>query len=596
MWSMSEDLAASGASEGERPGERTPAKYNPWTKEEDERLKQLVEEHGAKNWGKIAEELPGRTGKSCRLRWVNQLREDIKTGPFTPEEDETILQAHAQHGNKWTTIAQLLPGRTDNAVKNRWNSTLRKRLEDQQRQEQQLRFAAALAVVASSGLLSSGTGAGPSVPVAPPSPGLHFPPQEHPQVTACSPLPRSATPPQELAIPSVSSLQQVLQLQLLQELQSAQPLTDTLQKLQLLQALQQTLHRSATPTTAPQDIGPLVGPGPSSFPPSPLTPRPPPVTQTAPADLLSIEGPLSLEQILHQSLQHNLHQYVATGTVPHQLQLLPQGGTPTTMATLGSWGPPAPLVLGGTGPPSTAPLLLSLPSLSNLQSLTTEALHLAAMDFAPEMSDAYSTASTLPPLSAFVSPLMAGLSARGEEPKTRLGELQQVKRPRVGDSTWLEAGPSSAPWPHLELPPMDMMALGSLGLCSPGNITEAMIPQLLYPTMGTSWPLHLGGTGGPFTRHRDLPDLLVSSGLPGGTAVSSPPLGSPHLVHSPDFDLEGPGLPLGPSFETLSACPNTMRSFLFPSEFDLQRLEAEGATGEGGKGSEGEQEQSGKAL
>ncbi|WOL10126.1 Myb-related protein Myb4-like [Canna indica] len=69
-----------------------------------------------------------RCGKSCRLRWTNYLRPDIKRGPFTPDEQKSIIQLHAIVGNKWSTIAAQLPGRTDNEIKNFWNTHLKKRL------------------------------------------------------------------------------------------------------------------------------------------------------------------------------------------------------------------------------------------------------------------------------------------------------------------------------------------------------------------------------------------------------------------------------------------------------------------------------------
>ncbi|GIL50029.1 hypothetical protein Vafri_6356 [Volvox africanus] len=99
----------------------------PWTPEEDEVLRGLVLTHGARNWTKLAECIPGRSGKSCRLRWLNQLSPLVRSGPFTPEEDAIILWAQLQYGNKWASICKHLPGRTDNHVKNRWNCTLKKR-------------------------------------------------------------------------------------------------------------------------------------------------------------------------------------------------------------------------------------------------------------------------------------------------------------------------------------------------------------------------------------------------------------------------------------------------------------------------------------
>ncbi|URE49198.1 Myb-like DNA-binding domain [Musa troglodytarum] len=100
-----------------------------WTKEEDEKLISYIRAHGEGCWRSLPKAAGLlRCGKSCRLRWINYLRPDLKRGNFTAEEDELIIKLHGLLGNKWSLIAGRLPGRTDNEIKNYWNTHIKRKL------------------------------------------------------------------------------------------------------------------------------------------------------------------------------------------------------------------------------------------------------------------------------------------------------------------------------------------------------------------------------------------------------------------------------------------------------------------------------------
>lgn len=112
--------------------EDTEPRKGPWTVQEDMQLVRYIRLHGEGRWPFLAKAAGlKRTGKSCRLRWINYLRPDLKRSKISPEEERLIIELHGHWGNRWSRIAQKLPGRTDNEIKNYWRTRIQRKLNRQ---------------------------------------------------------------------------------------------------------------------------------------------------------------------------------------------------------------------------------------------------------------------------------------------------------------------------------------------------------------------------------------------------------------------------------------------------------------------------------
>ncbi|KAF6168175.1 hypothetical protein GIB67_011560 [Kingdonia uniflora] len=123
---VSDDGSSGGGSSGGGGG--SGLRKGPWTAAEDAILMEYVKKHGEGNWNAVQKNSGlSRCGKSCRLRWANHLRPNLKKGSFSPDEERQILELHSKLGNKWARMAAQLPGRTDNEIKNYWNTRVKRR-------------------------------------------------------------------------------------------------------------------------------------------------------------------------------------------------------------------------------------------------------------------------------------------------------------------------------------------------------------------------------------------------------------------------------------------------------------------------------------